>query len=117
MAEETKKISETPKPKAKAKALWRLTEGQRGRYLLAAVAMSVGIVILYLSPLIVRATIDGIIAGKPVDDWQRKFVGNIQSVSGQSVARALAIASVCVIVVTFMAGAFTYLKGHLAALA
>ena len=46
------------KENSKLRALWDLSAGQRRRYLLAAIAMAIGIALLYLSPLIVRATIE-----------------------------------------------------------
>src|SRR5882762_2688905 len=98
--------------KSKIRSLWDLTAGQRGRYALAATAMTIGIALLYLSPLIVRATIDGLIQQKPVGSGQESFVRAIRSVSGNSNPRALLIAALCVIAVTALGGAFTYLKGQ-----
>jgi ATP-binding cassette subfamily B protein len=100
---------------SKARALWDLTRGQRLRYLRAAVAMAIGITILYLSPLIIRATIDGLIGGKPVDRYQRLFVDGLRSFASDR--WALLIAGILVIAVTFFAGGFTYLKGKWAAIA
>src|SRR3954470_18045259 len=101
----------------KFRALWELTAGQRRRYVLAAIAMTIGIALLYLSPLIVRATIDGMIQQKPVGKGQEAFVRLVRSISGQSPARGLLIAALAVIAVTALGGAFTYLKGQGAALA
>jgi len=103
--------------KNKFKALWDLTAGQRRRYLLGAIAMTIGIALLYLSPLIVRAAIDGLIQQKPVGTGQEIFVRAIRSISGGSLAGSLFIAALLVIAVTAMGGAFTYLKGQSAALA
>ena len=83
----------------KLRALWELTAGQRRRYALAATAMTIGIALLYLSPLIVRATIDGLIQQKPVGRGQEAFVHLIHSLSGQSPARSLLIAAFSVIAV------------------
>src|SRR5258705_2147639 len=101
----------------KLRALWELTAGQRGRYLRSAIAMTIGIALLYLSPLIVRATIDGLIKQKPAGRGQEAFVRVIHSISGNSNTRALLIAALLVISVTALGGAFTYLKGQWAALA
>ncbi|HEV8378736.1 MAG TPA: ABC transporter transmembrane domain-containing protein, partial [Tepidisphaeraceae bacterium] len=103
--------------KSKLRSLWELTAGQRRRYLLAAIAMTIGIALLYLSPLIVRATIDGLIQQKPVGTGEEIFVRVIHSLSGDSITRALLIAAISVIAVTALGGAFTYLKGQWAALA
>src|SRR2546423_7647036 len=103
--------------KSKLRSLWDLTAGQRRRYLLGAIAMAIGIALLYLSPLIVRATIDGLIQQQPVGKGQQIFVRVIRSMAGNSNARALLIAAIAVIAVTGLGGAFTYLKGQWAALA
>src|SRR6059058_6564817 len=95
--------------KSKIRSLWDLTAGQRGRYALAAITMAIGIALLYLSPLIVRATIDGLIQQQPVGKGQQRFVHAIRSISGNSNTRALLIAALAVIVVTAIGGAFTYL--------
>src|SRR2546430_8858128 len=103
--------------RSKIRSLWDLTAGQRRRYLLGAIAMAIGIALLYLSPLIVRATIDGLIQQQPVGKGQEAVVRAIRSISGDSNARALLIAAIAVIAVTGLGGAFTYLKGQWAALA
>ncbi|HEV8608196.1 MAG TPA: ABC transporter ATP-binding protein [Tepidisphaeraceae bacterium] len=101
----------------KARSLWDLTAGQRSRYLAAAVAMSIGIFILYLSPLIVRTAIDGLIGRQPVDSSQRFFIRILESIAHDRVRWAIFLAGLCVITVTFIAGGFTYLKGKWAAIA
>src|SRR5215204_6294801 len=94
----------------KFRALWALTAGQRRRYVLAAIAMTIGIALLYLSPLIVRATIDGLIQQKPAGAGQEKFVRAIRSIAGESNTRVLLVTALAVIIVTALGGAFTYLK-------
>src|SRR5438874_10355415 len=101
----------------KIRSLWDLTAGQRRRYLLGAIAMAIGIALLYLSPLIVRATIGGLIQQQPAGKGQQVFVRVIRSLAGNSNGRALLIAAIAVIVVTGLGGAFTYLTGRWAALA
>jgi ATP-binding cassette subfamily B protein len=101
----------------KARSLWDLTAGQRGRYLAAAVAMSIGILILYLSPLIVRTAIDGLIGRQPVDASQRFFIRIIESIAHDRARWPIFLAGLFVITVTFIAGGFTYLKGKWAAIA
>jgi ATP-binding cassette subfamily B protein len=103
--------------KSKLRSLWDLTAGQRRRYLLAGIAMAIGIALLYLSPLIVRATIDGLIQQQPVGKRQEAFVRAVRSMAGNSNPRALLVAALAVIAVTALGGAFTYLKGQWAALA
>jgi len=103
--------------RSKIRSLWDLTAGQRGRYALAAVAMAIGIGLLYLSPLIVRAAIDGLIQRQPAGRGQEAFVSAVRAMAGGSSARALLLAALAVIAVTALGGAFTYLKGQWAALA
>src|SRR5438876_6681987 len=103
--------------KSKLRSLWELTAGQRGRYVRGSIAMAIGIALLYLSPLIVRATIDGLIQQQPVGRGQDVFVRAVRSLAGSSNTRALLIAALLVIAVTAIGGAFTYLKGRWAALA
>ncbi|MDB5293500.1 MAG: hypothetical protein JWL69_4741, partial [Phycisphaerales bacterium] len=50
------------------KTLWNLMDGHRTRYLGALAAMFVGVGALYVTPLITRATIDGLIALRPGSD-------------------------------------------------
>src|SRR5688500_14709812 len=112
---QTTDTTKTTAKLGKPSSLWHLTRGQRLRYLAAPVAMCIGIAILYLSPLIVRATIDGLIGGQPVDATQRLFVNSIRSIATDRLA--LLVAGLSIIAVTFIAGAFTYLKGKWAAIA
>jgi hypothetical protein len=48
------------------KTLWKLMDGHRLRYICALVAMFSGVAILYLTPLITRAAIDGVITEHPM---------------------------------------------------
>lgn len=45
--------------------LWKLMAGNRGRYFMAMIAMFCGVGLLYVTPLITRAAIDGIIDSHP----------------------------------------------------
>ena len=101
---------------SKAKTLWRWTGGQRLSYAAAVAAMGAGIVLLYLSPQIVREAIDGIIDPKPAARFGF-LLRLIRHLSGQNAHRALWIAGGLVILVTALSGLFTYLKGYWAALA
>src|SRR5258706_13212152 len=96
--------------KSKIRSLWDLTAGQRRRYLLGAIAMAIGIAFLYLSPLIVRATIDGLIQQQPVGKGRQVFVRVIRSMPGNSNARALLIAAIAVSAGTARGEALTYFK-------
>jgi ATP-binding cassette subfamily B protein len=78
--------------------LWDLTRGQRRRFAASTAAMAVGILLLYLSPQIVRRAIDGIVAGHVVK-WRLWGAAGL------------------VVAVTALSGCFTYLKGRWAAFA
>jgi ATP-binding cassette subfamily B protein len=82
----------------KARMLWDLTRGQRGRFASSTAAMAVGILLLYLSPQIVRRAIDGIVSGAVVR-WRLWGAAGL------------------VVAVTALSGCFTYLKGRWAAFA
>ncbi|HXE52533.1 MAG TPA: ABC transporter ATP-binding protein, partial [Tepidisphaeraceae bacterium] len=101
---------------SKTQTLWRWTRGQRVRYLLSALTMGIGIVVLFLSPQIVRMAIDGIIDRKPVGNLQPLLTA-VQRAAGHQTGRALWISGLIVIAVTAFSGVFTYLKGWWAALA
>jgi len=100
----------------KIATLWRLTRGQRRRYALAVAAMGAGILLLYLSPQIVRESIDGIIDAAP--GGRGSFILRaIRRLGGNSTGRALWIAGGCIVAATLFSGVFTYLRGRWAALA
>jgi ATP-binding cassette subfamily B protein len=95
-----------------------LSRGHRLRYAAAIAAMAVGILLLYLSPQLVRQAIDGVV------DHQRPSGGRfplaawlIQSLGGRSPYRALWVAGALVVAVTALSGVFTYLKGRWSAFA
>jgi len=99
-----------------ARTLWRWTRGWRGLYVSALIAMAAGILLLYLSPLIIRAAIDGLIDHKPVGQFQ-SIVDFILKLAGNRIAAALALAGMLVLVVTLVSGVFTFLRGRWSALA
>ena len=77
--------------------LWQWMAGQRLRYACAIVALCIGTLLLYLSPLMIRAGID--------------------SLAEQGATRVLALAGAGVILVTGPGGVFTYLRGRWSAIA
>ncbi len=50
------------------KTLWNLMAGHRCRYAGALAAMFCGVAMLYITPLITRAAIDGVIAANPTSN-------------------------------------------------
>ena len=99
-----------------AQILLRWTQGHRARYAAAIGAMAVGILLLYLSPLIIRAAIDGLIQRTPVEQFQ-SIVNFLLKLSGNNIPLALAITGVLVLAVTVVSGVFTFLRGRWSALA
>src|SRR5580693_258885 len=99
-----------------ARTLWRWTRGWRGLYVSSLIAMAAGILLLYLSPLIIRAAIDGLIDHKPVGQFQ-SIVDFMLKLGGNRIAAALALAGVLVLLVTLVSGVFTFLRGRWSALA
>jgi ATP-binding cassette, subfamily B, bacterial len=107
--------------------LWKLMEGQRGRYLCALVAMFLGVGLIYLTPLITRGAIDGII------DARHAAVGAVSSSDGGAVpwaarffARqqaqfgagwALVAAGAALVVVTALSALFMSVQGRLSGVA
>lgn len=101
---------------AKVAVLWRLMEGERLRYLGAIAAMGVGILLLYLSPQVVRIAIDSLIDHKPLEGRVGAVVGAMKEFAGSG-HRALILAGCLVVAVTAVGGCFTYLKGRWSAIA
>jgi len=94
-----------------ARGLWQLTQNQRGKYLAALAVLSVGTLLLYVGPQIVRFAIDGVLddAGKAPPFMQR----TLQAVDARNhPIRTLIFAGIAVVIVTLIAGVFMYLKGR-----
>tara|TARA_E500000331_G_scaffold71765_2_gene66491 strand:+ start:7647 stop:9506 length:1860 start_codon:yes stop_codon:yes gene_type:complete len=97
-------------------ALWRLTRGQRLRYLAAMIAMSVGVGFSFAIPMISKWSIDGIIEGEFA--WV-ELVTALIGIDRASLTDTvlLVLAGVAVISATMMSGLFTYLRSRWAAMA
>ena len=97
--------------------IWRVTRGQRKTYLLAILALLVASVFMYMAPLIPQMVLDGIIGPNPdkatsISLWLIDLLGGREFLSQQVWLPALLI-----VVLTAMAGVFTYLRGRWTALA
>ncbi len=100
---------------SKTRMLWELMRGQRSRYAAAIVAITAGVLISFLGPLIIRATIDSIIDSKPFDapGW---VVTGIEALGGRSVlGRNLWICAIGLVLIACACGLMMYLKGRWAA--
>ena len=104
-------------PQGRFAALWDLMRGQRLRYLSALGAMFFGVGLIYLTPLITRGAIDGIIdahhAG-PASGVARFFSSRQQQ---WGIERALVLAGAALVAVTAASALFMYLQGRLSGLA
>ncbi|HVT81969.1 MAG TPA: ABC transporter ATP-binding protein [Phycisphaerae bacterium] len=100
---------------SKSRTLWKLMEGHRGRYVAALVALSVGTLLGYLSPLVVRGAIDGLL--KPEDAEKLSQAALIfRGLRAQiGLSAALAVAGAITVAVVALGGALLYLKGRWAA--
>jgi ATP-binding cassette subfamily B protein len=97
--------------------LWKLMQGNRSRYFSALLAMLLGVGLLYVTPLITRGAIDGIINSQPAS--------NISSAAQFFAARqqrwgvrwALIFAAVALVLLTASAAVFMSLQGRLSGIA
>jgi ATP-binding cassette subfamily B protein len=107
--------AEQPKPKFNAqsvKSLWRFTEGYRWRYLVALLCLGASTFCAFGTPLIVGATIDGALR---VDGASSQNVSLLNWLGGPAFVRDhLWVAALGVVIVTTLAGAFTFLRGYFA---
>jgi ATP-binding cassette subfamily B protein len=98
-------------------SLWGLMGGQRLRYLGALGAMFLGVGLIYLTPLITRGAIDGIIDSHhpgPAAGLARFFAARQQQ---GGTWRALVLAGATLVAVTAASALFMYLQGRLSGLA
>ena len=94
--------------------LWQLMYGFRGKYAWAIIALFVFTAINYLTPLIASATIDFALSNKPnesrLTSWIIACMGGTPFVSSH-----LWFPALLMVLLTIIAGSFSYLKGRFAA--
>src|SRR5437868_1687391 len=103
------------------RTLWALMAGQRGRYLAACLILAGGTALTYLSPLVVRAAIDGVLDQGAVGgvgaqshlSAPARVFGHLRSSGG--VGMALFVAAVVAVTITALGSMLVYSKGRLAA--
>jgi len=97
-----------------AALLWQLMHGFRGRYAKAILALFVFTGINYMTPLVGGAVIDFALSGKAPDGGPRGLT--IALLGGAELVRDhLWIPALAMVVLTVIAGLFSYLKGRFAA--
>lgn len=111
MATNSQSIHPQTSPKA---LLWLLMRGFRGKYALAISALFVATTLNYLPPLVASATIDFALTGKPNEGALSSFM--IRLMGGPVFIREnIWFSAVLMVVLTLLAGGFSYLKGRFAA--
>jgi len=99
------------------KTLWKLMEGHRRRYLFALLAMFSGVGLLYLTPLITRGAIDGLIDPHPGAGLSAvaRFFADHQQQWG--LRMTLSLAAAALVFVTACSAACMNLQGRLSGIA
>ncbi len=97
------------------RAVWQLMAGWRRRYAAAVACLVVASCLLYLVPLVTQIVLDGALA--PPDGEPSAVVrAGLALLGGPDfLRRNLWLAAVCIAGLTAVSGAFTYLRGYLAA--
>src|SRR3954447_21788831 len=91
--------------------------GHRGRYALALTAMFCGFGMLYLTPLITRATIDGVITAHPTANISTPARFLADRAQQWGVGFTLSLAAIAAIAVTASAALFMSLQGRFSGIA
>src|SRR5580658_10445872 len=94
------------------RTLWKLMEGHRRRYFNALLAMFFGVGLLYITPLITRAAIDGVIDTHPTSNisWAARFLANHRQTWG--IGWSLVLVAAAMVGITASAAAFMNLQGR-----
>ncbi len=97
---------------SKYRLIWQLSEGERLRYGAAIAALVVASCFLYLVPLVSSIVLDGVLVGDP--GAAPPFVLRaVEAVGGAEFLGAnLWIAAATIVLLTALAGFFTYLRGR-----
>lgn len=96
-------------------SLWNIMAGARLRYGCAVAALIAASIFLYVVPLIVQATIDGVIVR--TDDLAAPTRVVLRVIDADSRSASLARAAGAILFIAAIAAVFTYLRGRWAALA
>lgn len=99
------------------KLLWDFMKGNRLLYLASIISIGIATIFSFLSPLVIRYTIDTVIGGSAanVPSWVINMIDNI---GGQETLRQkIWLCSIAVVLLSLINGIFTYYKGKWSAVA
>ncbi len=108
----------TPRPpgfRATARMLFRELRGQRLRYFSAMLALAVASLLLYAGPLVVQATLDGVVIPGAADGGELSAASRLtlDALGGEAFLRDnVWVAALAAVALTALAGFFTYLRGR-----
>src|SRR3954469_9577929 len=99
------------------RTLWNLMVGHRARYIVALAAMFCGVATLYVTPLITRAAIDGVVAARPASTLSApvRFLADHRDHWGTGLTLLLLAAAA--VFVTATAAGFMSLQGRCSGIA
>lgn len=101
----------------KLRLLWKLMKGSRLLYIGAIISIGMAALFSFLSPLVIRYTIDSVIGGKPTQ-LPLLLQSLVKSPGDKgSLFRNLLICSLLLLLLALLNGLFTYFKGKWAAAA
>jgi ATP-binding cassette, subfamily B, bacterial len=106
--------SQSNDSKAAATLLWKQMRGFRGKYAWAIAALFVFTAINYLTPLIASATIDFALSHKPDESRLTAWIIGLMG-GADFVKERLWFPALLMVLLTIVAGGFSYLKGRFAA--
>ncbi len=95
----------------KFKLLWDYMRGNRALYIGAIMSIGLATMFSFISPLVLRVTIDSIIGGRPMEVpmWMQNLISYL---GGETVlSRNIWICGIAIILLAVGNGFFTYLKG------
>lgn len=99
------------------KLLWIFMKGNRLLYLASIISIGLATIFSFMSPLVIRYTIDSVIGGTAMvaPDWIINFIKNL---GGQDILRQnIWICSLALVLLSIVNGTFTYFKGKWSAVA
>lgn len=104
------KKSGNPAGKGRAARLWELTKGSRGFFLLAFVSVIFAVITNYLTPQVIRITVDSVLGDKPFS-LPGALVSWIESLGGrQALRQNLLLCAAFALFFSLLSGLFNFLS-------